>query len=197
MSGRTRRRDVPAAILTLVVGLVLVAVMAATAPDLTVAPRAWSRLTVGETGTIRDLSLTVTQVRVARTMTVRDTTMGSEGVFVVVGGDVAAVGEPTFVNNVWLATKDGRRYDPRGEWSSARPVKPVQPGFAGTGDWVFEVPPGRLAGAELVVENDGAEFDWFDSGLRVDLGLDGGGPDPTTWEPRPVTLAPGSVRVLR
>lgn len=32
-------------------------------------------------------------------------------------------------------------------------------------------PPGRVLGARFVVETDGAEFDSYDSGVRVDLGL--------------------------
>jgi hypothetical protein len=58
--------------------------------------------------------------------------------------------------------------------------------------WVFEVPVDRLVGAELVVENDGAEFDAYDRGLRVDLGIVA----PTVAD-RPLTLSEGSVRVSR
>ena len=54
-----RDRHAVAAGLAGLVALILVAVMAATAPDVTVAPRSWRRIAVGETGTIRDLSLTV------------------------------------------------------------------------------------------------------------------------------------------
>jgi hypothetical protein len=157
---------------TVVVALVLVAVMAVTAPDVTVAPRSWSRIAVGETGTIRDLSLTVTDVRATNSLDLYGTPFTSPVALVVVRAEVVATDDPTYLGQVWLTTRDGRRYDPREEWTTAMPPVPAQPGFTVAGSWVFEVPPDRLAGAELVVENDGAEFDWYDVGLRAELGLD-------------------------
>ena len=187
-----RQRTTVSATLTVVVALVLVAVMAGTAPDTTVAPRSWNHIGVGETGTIRDLSLTVTDARATSTLDVRGTPFTSPVAFVVVGAEVAATVDPTYLGQVWLVTRDGRRYDPRDEWTSARPPIPAQPGFTVIGSWVFEVPVDRLAGAELVVDNDGAEFDWYDVGLRAELGLDAG-----NVGQQMLTLPEGSVRVTR
>lgn len=183
-------RHAVAAGLAGLVALVLVAVMAATAPDVTVPPRSWRRIAVGETGTIRDLSLTVIDVRAIRTLDVHGTPFTSRVAFVVVRAEVAATDDPTYLGQVWLTTRDGRRYDPREEWTTAQPPVPAQPGFTVTGSWVFEVPPDRLAGAELVVDNDGAEFDWYDVGLRAELGLDA-----DAIGRQLLTLPEGSVRV--
>jgi len=190
MSPPHRQRTTIAAVSTVVVALALVAVMAATARDTTVAPRSWNHIGVGETGTIRDLSLTVTDARATGTLDLHGTPFTSSAALVVVQADVAATVDATYLGQVWLTTSDGRRYDPRDEWTSAQPPIPAQPGFTVTGSWVFEVPPDGLDGAELVVDNDGAEFDWYDVGLRVRLGLDDG-----AIEQQMLPLPEGSVRV--
>jgi hypothetical protein len=185
-----RQRTTISAVSTVVVALVLVAVMAATARDTNFAPRSWNRIGVGETGTIRDLSLTVTDARATGTLDLHGTPFTSSAALVVIGADVAATVDATYLGQVWLTTSDGRRYDPRDEWTSAQPPIPVQPGFTVSGSWVFEIPPDGLAGAELVVDNDSAEFDWYDVGLRVQLGLDAG-----AIGQEMLPLPEGSVRV--
>lgn len=182
--------DRRSAALTVLVAVALVAALAATAPDTTVAARSWRHLAVGERGSIRDLTLTVLQARAGRAVEVRGEPLTSQAVFVVVRTAISDTRDPVYLGNVWLGTRDGRRYEPRGEWSTFRPGIPVQPGFTATGSWVFEVPERRVAGAELVVENDGAEFDGYDEGLRIALGL-----DETQVETQALQLPKPSVRV--
>jgi len=180
------------AVASVLVALGLVAALTTTAPDRTVPARSWVRMHVGETGSIRDLSLRVLDVRVATTVDAGGTPLASTEAFVVVGVEAAAMRDPVSLTGVSLDTSDGHGYDPRGEWSSAKPPTPAQPGFTVAGTWVFEVPRSRLAGAALLVENDGAEFDWYDRGLRVDLEIS----DPAEVG-GPVSLPEGSVRVSR
>ena len=161
----------------------LVALMTLTAPDLDVAPRQWVDLTVGEKGTIRDIALTVTSVETSGSLTVRDTELTSTGVFVVVGVVADALVDPVSFQRVQLETRAGDRYDPRSEWISAQPPL-TQPGFTVRGTWVFEIPSDGARGARLLVECEPREFDGYDRGLRVDLGLDGSGPRPGALQPR-------------
>lgn len=184
-AGRTR-----SVVLTVLVAVVLVAVMTATTPDQTVAWRTWQHRPVGQAGTLRDYTLTVVEARAGRAVEVRGEPLTSRAVFVVVRTKVFDTSDPVYLSRVWLATKDARRYDPRGEWSTFAPEIPVQPGFTSTGSWVFEVPDRRLMGAELVAENDGGEFDGYDEGLRIDLGL-----DETRIEPYVLQLPDPTVRV--
>lgn len=175
---------------TVLVALALVAAMAATAPDQTVAARSWRHLAVGQPGALRDLTITVVRANAGRAVEVRGEPLTSQATFVVVGAEVAHTRDPVYLTRVWLGTRDGRRYEARGEWSTLRPQVPVQPGFTSTGSWVFELPERRLAGAELVVENDGGEFDAYDQGLRIALGL-----DVTRVQQDPLQLPQPSVRV--
>lgn len=160
----------------------LVALMTLTAPDLDVAPRQWVDLTVGEKGTIRDLALTVTSVETSTSLTVRDTELTSTGVFVVVGVVSDALVDPVTFQRIQLETRADDRYEPRSEWISAQPPL-TQPGFTVRGTWVFEIPSDGVRGSRLLVENDPREFDGYDRGLRIDLGLDGSAPKPGALQP--------------
>jgi hypothetical protein len=161
----------------------LVALMTLVAPDLDVPPRQWVDLTVGEQGTIRDIAVTVTSVETSASLTVRDTELTSTGVFVVVDVVADALVDPVSFQRVQLETRDADRYEPRSEWISAQPPL-TQPGFTSRGTWIFEVPYGGARGAHLLVESEPREFDGYDRGLRVDLGLDGSPPKPGALEPR-------------
>ena len=161
----------------------LVVLMTLTAPDLDVAPRQWVDLTVGEKGTIRDIALTVTSVETSGSLTVRDTELTSTGVFVVVHVVADALVDPVSFQRVQLEIPADERYDPRSEWISAQPPL-TQPGFTVRGTWVFEIPSDGARGAQLLVESEPREFDGYDRGLRVDLGLDGSAPSPGALQPR-------------
>lgn len=158
-------------VLPLVGALVLVAALTATAPDLTSPPRQWVPLTVGETGTLRDFSIRVTRVEQAASVEVRGEPLTTTGVFVVVDVEADVLTAPTTFSRVQLETRSGDRYDPRSEWVAAEPPL-TQPGFTVRGSWVFEVPAGLGAGAALLVENEPREFDGYDRGLRIELGLE-------------------------
>lgn len=178
-------------LLPVAVALALVAVLSATAPDLTVPPRQWVPLAAGEQGTLRDFTLQVTQVRQASAVDVRGEPLTTTAVFVVVGVEADVLRAPVNFTSVALQTRSGDRYDPRPEWVTARPPM-TQPGFTVRGTWVFEVPPARLIGARLLVENDPREFDGYDRGLRIDLGLAAAAPSGET-----VRLTDASTRVTR
>ncbi len=45
------------------------------------------------------------------------------------------------------------------------------------------MPPSRLAGARLLVDPDGAEFDAYDAAVRVNLGLSAATPIETLTDP--------------
>jgi len=177
-------------VLPVAVALALVAVLSATAPDLTVPPRQWVPLAVGEPGTLRDFTLQVTEVRQASAVDVRGEPLTTTAVFVVVGVEADVLRAPVSFTSVALQTRSGDRYDPRAEWVTAR-LPLTQPGFTVRGTWVFEVPVARLAGARLLVENDPREFDGYDRGLRIDLGLTAAAPAET------VRLSDASTRVTR
>ena len=189
MTGIRRRiRDA----LPVVVALGLVALMTVTAPDLSTPPRQWVSLTVGERGTLRDKAVTVTSVRTASAVELREQVLSTTGVFVAVAVDVdALVGPVTFARRVRLLTRGGALYDPRSEWILAAPPL-TQAGFRVRGTWVFEVPAGHVAGVRLQVENESREFDGYDQGLRIDLGLDGTAPLPGA-----LTLAEATTTVTR
>jgi len=135
-------------VLPVAVALALVAVLSATAPDLTVPPRQWVPLAVGEPGTLRDFTLQVTEVRQASAVDVRGEPLTTTAVFVVVGVEADVLRAPVSFTSVALQTRSGDRYDPRAEWVTAR-LPLTQPGFTVRGTWVFEVPVARLAGAHI------------------------------------------------
>ncbi|GAA3710460.1 hypothetical protein GCM10022204_31110 [Microlunatus aurantiacus] len=187
----TDRRWRRPGLLSSAVALGLVALLSLTAPDLQTPPRQWSAVSVGERGTLRDKSVTVTSVRTTSALELRTQVLSSTGVFVVAGAEVDALVTPIYFRRIRLETRGGLRYDPRSEWIEAQPPL-LQPGFTVTGSWVFEVPADRVAGARLLVENEPREFDGFDEGLRIDLALDGGPPRPSA-----LRLDPASIRVTR
>lgn len=187
----TRQRPWRDRVLPAAVALALVAALTATAPDLTTPARQWVALGVGDTGTLRDFSLRVTEVEQASALEIRGEPLTTTAVFVVVGMEADVLADPVSFSRVRLETRSGDRYKPRSEWVSGKPPQ-TQPGFTARGTWVFEVPADRVSGARLLVENEGREFDGFDRGLRVDLGLDGAAPvagtvrlaDASTWVTR-------------
>ena len=181
-----RDRALPA-----VVALGLVAVLSATAPDLTVPPRQWVPLVVGQTGSLRDVALRVTGVRQATAVEVRGEPLTTTAVFVLVGVEASVLLAPVSFRRVGLETRSGDLYEPRSEWVTARPPQ-TQPGFTVRGTWVFEVPAARLAGSRLLIENEPREFDGYDRGLRVDLGIDTVAPADGA-----IRLADASTRVTR
>jgi hypothetical protein len=168
-----------------------VALLTLTAPDLETPPRQWTAVSVGDRGTLRDKVATVTSVRTASALELRQQVLTSTGVFVVVGVEADALVTPIYFRRVHLETRAGLRYDPRSEWIEAQPPM-LQPGFTVAGSWVFEVPAERVAGARLLVENEPREFDGFDQGLRFDLALDG-----TPPRPGALTLEPAVITVTR
>ena len=186
----TRRRW-RVGVLPAVGALALVAALTAATPDLTSPPRQWVSLAVGETGTLRDVALWVTEVNQASAVEVRGEPLTSTAVFVVVGMEADVLVAPASFSRVALETRSGDRYDPRPEWISAEPPQ-TQPGFTVRGTWVFEVPAARVAGARLLVENEPREFDGYDRGLRIDLAL-----DDTTPVEGPVRLTDASIRTTR
>ena len=174
-----------------VVALALVAVLSATAPDLTVPPRDWVSLTVGERGTLRDFSLEVTDLQQVTAIEVRGEQLTTTAVFVVIGVEADVLVTPVIFRSVALQTRSGDSYSPRSEWVTATPPL-TQPGFTVRGTWVFEVPAARLAGARLLVENDPREFDGYDRGLRIDLGITAAAPTGGA-----IRLADSSTRITR
>lgn len=200
MNPDTARRRAPRAgsrlalrgLLPIIVALAIVAVLTAAAPDADTVPRRWTSLRIGETGAIRDLAVTVTGVESAAAINVHDSPLRSTGTFVVVHVEATALVDPVVFNRVRVRVRGGERYKPRPEWSLAQPPL-TQPGFTSTGTWVFEVPTSKVGGAELLIENDSSEFDAYDRGLRVDLGLTAGEPAAGA----PLTVHDASVRVDR
>lgn len=188
---RSAGRRVRTTLLPIAVALGLVALLTLTAPDTATPARQWTDLATGERGTLRDKVVTVTSVRTAPALELRQQVVTSTGVFVVVGVEADALITPVSFGRVRLQTRGGLRYTPRAEWIEAQPPM-TQAGFTVTGSWVFEVPADRVAGARLLVENEPREFEAFDRGLRIDLGLDGAPPRPGA-----LRLDPAATRVTR
>ncbi|HEU5485406.1 MAG TPA: hypothetical protein VFU98_10900 [Microlunatus sp.] len=170
--------------------LALVALMTLTAPDWNAdPPRDLTALAVGERGELRDLAVTVRSVDLTSSITLREGTLASTGVFVVVGVEADALIDPVAFQRVRLVVRSGERYHPREEWPAASP--PItQAGFTSRGSWVFEIPRAGIQGAHLQVGNDPREFEGYDRALWVDLEL-----DPRSLQPGPVTLDDATTRV--
>ncbi|HEY0237191.1 MAG TPA: hypothetical protein VGC37_00965 [Friedmanniella sp.] len=152
--------------------VVLALVVAVVTPDpSTQLRRRWSDAEVGGWAVTADVSARVPSVSVVSTV---DPGFGqalvSRQALVVVAVDVQARHQVAQLSRVYLLTSDGQEYEPRSELVSAG-LSQTQPGFTRHGTLVFEVPPGRLARAELVVDADGASVDGYSEAIRVRLGL--------------------------
>jgi hypothetical protein len=113
-------------------------------------------------------------------------------VYVVVTVEADVCTHTQYFTQLELRTRDGHRYDPRPEWTTAAP--PItQPGFSGRGDVVFELPAERVAGARLFIGPLGGEVTRFDAAVLVDLELG----DDVPIDSGPLTLADGTVWVSR
>ena len=113
----------------------------------------------------------------------------SEQALIIVTVEASVRTTRTFFGAIALITADGHVVRAEAGIRRAEPSI-TQPGFTTAGSLVFELPPSRLAGARLLVDPDGAEFDVYDAAVRVDLGLtratpadvlDDPLPDASTW----------------
>jgi hypothetical protein len=169
----------------------VVAVVAAVTPEFGAESRyRYVDVGLGEPGRLREFDVAATGVRLTRAVQRAGEVSHTDQTYVVVTVETTARTRPQYLTNVELRTRDGRRYDPRPEWSTAEP--PVtQPGFSSRGVVVFEVPPDRVAGAKLFVGPSEGEVTRFDAAVRADLGLDAD----AVPEPVPSTLVSGVVWV--
>lgn len=170
--------------------LVLATVIAVAVPDpATDVRRRFADAPVGEFATTAVVRARVTQVVLTPSVQgdygdpwVSDQTL------VVTSVEAQVRQRVTQFSRVVLRTSDGHDYKPRTEFISAA-LGQTQPGFTRHATLVFELPPDRVPGAELVIDADGAAFDFYAAAIRVDLGLR----DPVTVAPGPVTLPPSVV----
>lgn len=174
-----------AGILGLVGCLILVAVLVGIRPDpITDFRRSYRDVGIGEQGQLRAFDITVTGVSRVAAVPLTEGAYVSDQTLIVVELEGSATTARAHFSELTLMTADGHSYDPRPEFSL--PALPItQPGFTSTGSLIFEVPPDRLEGANLVVDPDPAEFDAYDIAVRVELGLDESTPVETLTDPLP------------
>ncbi len=177
-------------VLGLLACLVLAAVITVAVPDpATDVRRRFADAPVGEFATTAMVRARVTQVEVTRSA------QGDYGdpwvsdqALVVTSVEAQVRQRVTQFNEVVLRTRDGHDYEPRTEFISGA-LGQTQPGFTRHAVLVFELPPDRLPGAELVIDADGASFDFYAAAIRIDLGLG----DPVAIAPGPVAVPASSV----
>lgn len=173
--------------------LLVVAGASALLPD-PATPRRYVDVGVGQPAAIPLYRVVVHRVAVARSATDADgyTTLRSTARLVAVTVTADVFRRQSGFVNVWLATADGHRYDPRDELASAGPgITP--PGFTADFTLLFELPPSRVAGAVLVFDGHSGTVDVYRDAIRVDLGLTAD----TPVAAQPVTLPDATTRVTR
>lgn len=177
-------------LLGLLACLVLAVVITVAVPDpATDIRRRFADAPVGDFASTAFVRARVTQVEVTRSVQgdygdpwVSDQTL------VVASVEAQVRQRVTQFSEVVLRTRDGHDYEPRTEFISAA-LGQTQPGFTRHAVLVFELPPDRVPGAELVIDADGASFDFYAAAIRIDLGLQ----DPVTASAGPLTVLPSSV----
>lgn len=184
LSERSRGR------LGLLACLVLAVVIAVAVPDpATDVRRRFSDAPVGEFATTDVVRARVTQVEVTRAAQgAYGDPWVSDQTLVVASVEAQVRQRVTQFSEVVLRTRDGHDYEPRTEFISGA-LGQTQPGFTRHAVLVFELPSDRVPGAELVIDADGAAFDFFAAAIRIDLGLS----DPVTVAPGPVSVPASSV----
>lgn len=133
----------------------------------------------------------VTSVRLATRVEQGTTEVSTSRVFVVVGVEVAGHREFAPLGRFALHTPDGHSYAQRGELPLAQPSG-VEPGFTSAGSVLFELPPERVAGADLQLMPHAGGLLVFRSGVRFPAVV----PDGTALE-RSVVLEPATTQVTR
>jgi hypothetical protein len=168
--------------------VVLALVVAVLTPDPAEHARRWTSADVGTWAAGPDVAARVQEVSVVRTADPGfGQPMTSSQALVVAGVDVQVRHRVAQLDHVYLRSRDGRDYEPREEFDVAG-LTETQPGFTRHATLVFEVPPRRLAGAELVVDADSTSVDVYADAIRIDLGLR----DPVRISPETAT-PPGST----
>ncbi len=177
MTARTARRW-----LTLVAGLLVAVAAVLLAPDSS-EDVAWSR--PGADGWARGpyADAQVTSVRLARQIEGGFRELSTSAVFVVVELEVSAHRELAPTGDLTLRTADGHTYSQRDDISVTQ-VPAVEPGFTSSGTAVFELPPDRVAGADLVLIPHKGGLLSFRSGLRFDDVVPDGTPVQASVTPR-------------
>jgi hypothetical protein len=151
---------------TLAAGLaVTVAAVLAGPPGEAADDIAWS--VPGTDGWVRGpfVDARVTSVRLASRVEQGTTGVSTSRVFVVVGVEVAGHREFAPLSRFALHTADGYSYAQRGDLPRAQPSG-VEPGFTSVGSVLFELPPERVAGADLELVPHAGGLLVFRSGVR-------------------------------
>lgn len=158
----------------LALGACLLAVVGVTAltPDPDVPQRRYTDVGLGQAVDITPYRLVVHSVAVGRSATTAGgySTRKSAARLVAVRVTADVHRRQALFSDIWLATTDGHRYDPRDELSSAGP--PVTPpGFSTDFSLLFELPADRVPGAVLVFDGEPETVDVYREAVRVHLGL--------------------------
>lgn len=136
---------------------------------------------LGTTGTIGQrvhttaFDIKVDRVTVGRSLAEKDG-LGDKpehtpGLFVLVWADLTGIDRPVTLDTAYLRTADGRRYDTTDAMGfGSLDEDGTQAGLTRYGPIAFELPPGRLAGAHLVVAPE-AGGNRLGAQADVDLGL--------------------------
>jgi hypothetical protein len=185
---RRRRSE----LLALLVCLGLVVLITVSAPDPAQdARRRWDDVGVGTWGEMDRARIRVSGVRLTHLVTDNyDQPFRSAATLVNVDVTAEVRGEQMRFSNVRLHTRDDHDYSPRGEFISSG-LALTQPGFTRHGTLVFEVPANRAAGAQMMVDTDGAAFDVYSSAVRVDLELT----DRSAVQPGPIPVPLSTLEV--
>ena len=127
----------------------------------------------------------VTSVRQASAVQSGPGRLETAQVFVLVGLEVTAHRQVAPLGDISLLTSDGHEYHQRSELGAAE-LPSVEPGFTSSGTALFEVPPERVPGAQLLIVPHPGGLLYYRSGLRFKLDVEEVLPDATapsshTW----------------
>lgn len=129
---------------------------------------------VGETLDLTYAELTVTEVRVADTLTGLSEAAAAGGTFVVVDATWRATQGDTTFAGAEITDREGRRFWPT-SLAGCSPSASAQPGYAWRTTYCFDVPRDALAGATVRLARGGQSSDHADqrrdAAAIIDLGI--------------------------
>ena len=141
---------------------------------------------------MREYDVTVTTIRLAHSIEEYTEVLTTDHAFVILTVEAVVRTDVQSFRTAELRTRDGHRYDPKSDWSSAA-LPLTQPGFTATGVQVYEVPVERLRRARVIIGPDEGEVTTYDAAVRVDLGLAGD----ESLEEGPLALPQATTQVTR
>lgn len=127
----------------------------------------WYTGRVGQVVASPYLEVTVHSVTLAEEVNYLTNSMTTEGTLVVIEFSVAAKKEKTLLSEIWLETGTGLVLEPRGEFKYSAGFALTEAGFTRTANSVFQLPPGALPSADLVIHADRLTIYTYSWSIRI------------------------------